>query len=247
MKNHAHSNAPCSARAFAWHQAIRLLAAVAAFAATITTAPLALAGTLHITVQKADGQPAADVAVLVQPTAGWQPPPLPEPAVITQQYIRFVPFVSVVPVGGSVRFINRDRFDHHVRSQPGGPLGNVPPARQFEFRMAAMLGNRPAPAAELKLDVPGSLVVGCHLHGSMRGHILVSSTPWYAVTNDAGVATIHNVPDGQAELRVWHPDQLVEQASTTLQVAGQQQAKTQLNFNPRRRPAPSAPPDNSGY
>ena len=213
--------------------------------------PLASAGQLQITVLNADGKPAPDVAVLVQPTAAWPQQPLPAPAVIAQQYIRFVPFVTVVPVGASVRFINRDKFDHHVRSQPGGPLGNVAPAKQFEFRMAAMVGNRTAPPAELKLDVPGSVAIGCHLHGSMRGHILVSSTPFVAVTDDKGVATIANLPAGQAEVKLWHPDQLTDQAASTVQVAGaaaqDQQAQAKLNFNPRRRPPPAAPGDNSGY
>ena len=206
-----------------------------------------MAGQLQITVLNADGKPAADVAVQVHPTAAWPQQPLPVPTVIAQQYIRFVPFVTVLPVGASVRFVNRDKFDHHVRSLPGGPLGNVAPAKQFEFRMAAMVGNRTAPPAELKLDVPGSVAIGCHLHGSMRGHILISSTPFVAVTDDKGVAMIANLPDGQAELKLWHPDQLTEQRASTLQVAGMQQSQAQLNFNPRRRPPPSAPSDNSGY
>ena len=220
----------------------RLLAALCAL-----LCPLAMAGQLRITVLNAEGKPAPDVAVQVHPTAAWPQQTLPAPAVITQQYIRFVPFVTVVPVGASVRFVNRDRFDHHVRSQPGGPLGNVAPAKQFEFRMAAMVGNRTAPPADLKLDVPGSVAIGCHLHGSMRGHILISSTPFVAVTDDKGVATIANVPDGQAELKLWHPDQLTEQTAHTLQVVGEMNSQAKLNFNPRRRPPPAAPSDNSGY
>jgi plastocyanin len=206
----------------------------------------ATAGTVQVTVLNAEGKPAADVAVLVQPTAAWPQQPLPEVQPITQQYTRFVPFVSVVPVGGAVRFINRDRFDHHVRSQPGGPLGNVPPAKQFEFRMTAMLGNRLGATPELKLDVPGTITIGCHIHGSMRGHILVSTTPWYAVTDDKGVATIANVPDGQAEVRLWHPDQLSEQPHSQVQTGSAPKLEMKLNFNQRRRPPPAAMPDNYG-
>lgn len=208
--------------------------------------PAAQAAPLQVTVLNAEGKPAADVAVLLQPTAAWPQQALPEPQPITQQYTRFVPFVSVVPVGGAVKFVNRDRFDHHVRSQPGGPLGNMPPAKQFEFRMAAMLGNRLGATPELKLDVPGTITIGCHLHGSMRGHIFVSTTPWYAVTDDKGVATIPNAPDGQAEVRLWHPDQLSEQARTQVQVGTTPKLEVNLNFNPRRRPPPAAAPDNYG-
>lgn len=69
----------------------------------------------------------------------------------------FVPFVAVVPVGGSVRFVNLDRFD--------------------------------------------------------------------------------DIPDGQANVRPWHPDQLVEQPMPG-QVAARVEAGAKLNFTPRRRAAP---------
>lgn len=214
---------------------LRSLTAAAALAAAAGVH----AGRLQVSVTTPDGKPAADVAVLVQPTAAWAAQPLPEPAVIAQQNIRFQPFITVVPVGGSVRFVNRDRYDHHVRSQPGGPLGNIPPAKQFEFRMAGT-GGKEATPAELKMDVPGSVALGCHLHGSMRGHVLVSTTPWYAVTDDKGQAVIDGLPDGQAELKLWHPDQLTEQAMTRVQVGSQASAEAKLNFAPRRRPAAGA-------
>ncbi|NRF70834.1 plastocyanin [Aquincola sp. S2] len=195
----------------------------------------AQAGQVQVSVTAPDGQPVADVAVMVHPTAAWAAQPLPEPVLIAQRNIRFAPFVTVVPVGATVRFVNQDRFDHHVRSQPGGPLGNVPPAKQFEFRMAGAAGGKDGTAADLKMDVPGIVALGCHLHGSMRGHVVVSTTPWYAVTDDKGVATIANVPDGQVEVKLWHPEQLTEQAATRVQVAGNANADTKLNFAPRRR------------
>ncbi len=203
---------------------------------TILAASLpAAAAQLKLTVLNADGKPAQDVGVQVSPTAAWTPQPLPPPVVILQQNIRFVPFVTVVPVGATVRFINKDKFDHHVRSQPGGPLGNVAPAKQFEFRMAAAKDGRDSAGADLKLDTVGIVALGCHLHGSMRGHLLISSTPWVAVTDDKGQVTIDNLPDGQAEIKVWHPDQLSDQATTQVQANGTFSAEARLNFSPRVR------------
>ena len=177
------------------------------FAATLLITMLAAslpatAAQLKLTVLNADGKPAQDVAVQVSPTAAWASQPLPPPVVILQQNIRFVPFVTVVPVGATVRFINKDKFDHHVRSQPGGPLGNVAPAKQFEFRMAAAKDGLDSAAADLKLDTAGIVALGCHLHGSMRGHLYISPTPWFAVTDDQGRVRIEGVPDGQAEVRI---------------------------------------------
>ena len=203
-----------------------------------------LAAQLQLTVLGLDGKPAANVVVQAVPSAAWQAQPLPAPVEIAQQNIRFEPFVTVVPVGASVRFVNRDRFDHHVRSQPGGPLGNVPPAQQFEFRMAAVKSNGTAASAEVKLDVPGSIALGCHLHGSMRGHLLISSTPWAAVSDDKGQVSLANVPDGQLELKLWHPDQLTDQPSTRLQANGTVQQELKINLTPRRRPPP---PPSSAY
>ena len=202
-----------------------------------------LAAQLQITVLGLDGKPAANVVVQAVPSAAWPAQPLPAPVEIAQQNIRFEPFVTVVPVGASVRFVNRDRFDHHVRSQPGGPLGNVPPAQQFEFRMAAVKSNGTAASAEIKLDVPGTIALGCHLHGSMRGHVLISSTPWAAVSDDKGQVSLANVPDGQLELKLWHPDQLTDQPSTRLQANGTLQQELKINLTPRRRP----PPPSSAY
>lgn len=217
---------------------------VAALAA-LATACAATAGTVQVTVVGPDGQPVAGTVVLLQPSAPWASQALPEPAVIAQKDIRFVPEVTVVPLGGSIRLVNRDNHDHHVRSLPGGPLGTVPAAKQFEIRLGAARAGV-EPSSEVKLDVPGSIVLGCHLHGSMRGHVYVSVTPWAAVTDTSGRVILQGVPDGQAELRLWHPDQLVEQGSQRLQVAGTLAADAKLNFTPRRRPPPK-PAEASPY
>jgi plastocyanin len=199
------------------------------------------AGTLVLTVLNAEGRFAPDTVVLVQPTATWTAQAVPPTAVIEQKDIRFVPYVTVVPLGGAVRFTNLDNFDHHVRSQPGGPLGSVAPAKEFEFRLPAQhKGNNVSP--ELRMDVAGSVVLGCHLHNSMRGHLFVSNTPWFAVTNEQGQVRIEGVPDGQAEVRLWHPDQLTEQPGQRVQVQGTVNSESKLNFTPRRRPAPRVAP-----
>lgn len=208
-------------------------------AVLLLAAAPAPAAELQVYVTTPDGRPAADVVVAVLPQGATSAAPaIPaEPAVIVQRDIRFQPYVTAVVLGTTVRFVNRDRFDHHVRSMPGGPLGSIAPAKEFEFRLAAARGSN-EPSADLKMDAPGAIVIGCHLHGSMRGHVYVSPTPWVAVTNAAGRATLAGVPDGAADLRLWHPDQLVAQANVPVRVTGTGTAEARLNFAPRRRPAP---------
>ncbi len=198
----------------------------------------AQAATVTVRVNGADGQPAPNVVVQLMPAHPGTPRPAAEPVVIAQRDIHFVPYLTAVPVGTTVRFTNQDPYDHHLRSEPGGPFGNVAPAREFEMRLAAASGDKVA-SAELRFDRAGVVVLGCHLHSSMRGHLFVSETPYVAVTDATGRAVIADVPDGAAELRTWSPEQLTEQAATPRQVAGAGvEFETALNFTPpkpRRR------------
>lgn len=210
--------------------------------AVLLGAVAAHAGTVQMLVTAADGSPVADAVVVVQPQAAAPASAPPPVALIGQKNIRFEPLLTVVPVGASVRFVNQDRFDHHVRSMAGGPLGSVAPVTEFEYRLGPQRhGTHVSP--DLLLDKPGAIVVGCHLHGSMRAHIYVSPTPHFAVTDADGRAQIPGVPEGPAQIRVWHPDQLVESPAIGVQVAGALAASTRLPFTPRRR-APAAPPPN---
>ena len=204
-----------------------------------TFAAAASAADLEVYVTTPDGRPAPDVVVALLPPGPMAAQAVPaEPVVIAQQDIRFLPYVTAVPVGTTVRFVNRDRFDHHVRSAPGGPLGSIAPAQTFEFRLAAARGST-EPSQDVRMDAPGATAIGCHLHGSMRGHVYASPTPWVAVTDAAGRARLHGVPEGAADLRLWHPDQLVAQAQPRITVGpGSGSAEAKLNFTPRRRPPP---------
>jgi plastocyanin len=204
-----------------------LALALAAHAATVT-----------VVVNGADGQPAPNVVVQLAPAhPGTARPPV-APVIIAQRDVHFVPYLTAVPVGTTVRFSNQDPFDHHLRSEPGGPFGNVAPAREFEMRLAAASGDKVASTA-LRFDTAGVIVLGCHLHSSMRGHLFVSETPFVAVTDVNGRAVIADVPEGSAELRTWSPDQLTEQPASAKQISGATVGlDATLNFTPpkpRRR------------
>lgn len=208
---------------------------------TLAAAGLAAAGQLDVTVQTPDGRPAPQVAVMVQQSGPATSRPASGVAVMRQKQLRFEPSLLVVPVGTTLRFTNEDSYDHHVRSQPGGPAGNVPPARSFEFRLPPPQGGKLA-TAEVSLDAPGVITVGCHIHGSMRAHVLVSATPWVGVTDAHGKVSIPGVPEGDVEVRVWHPEQLVDQALQRATVGATPVAvAAPLNFRPAsRRAAPAA-------
>jgi len=220
---------------------------------------VAHAGSVGLTVTDKEGRPAPDVVVVVvvdaanKAAAQFAPATPSAPVVIEQFDLRFVPYLTVVPVGSTLRFVNRDGYDHHVRSTPSGPLGNTPAVASFELQLdpgqpAAAAPNDDyksvAPArkrsgatsAEVKVDKPGAIGLSCHLHSPMRGQVDVSPSPWFGKTDANGSITIDGVPDGGAEVAVWRSDQLQDQPAVRVTVAGAQtKATAQLNFTPRRR------------
>lgn len=224
------------------------------FVALAAAALSAQAGTLSVTVTDKDGKPAADVVVLVDMPIRPAVNNAPVTATIVQQGLKFQPFLTVVPAGSTLRFVNRDGYDHHVRAQPSGPLGAVPPAQDFELRLDAGEGAAKASdddyqnphatprkksgmsQADVKLEKTGPIALGCHLHSSMRGQVYVSPTPWFGKTDATGVARIDAVPDGPVQITLWHPDQLQDQAPLRADSAATPVAvSSQLNFVPRRR------------
>jgi plastocyanin len=184
------------------------------------------AGNVQIQVLDRDGKPVPDAVVAVYPgnAAGAQPSLLQASPTIEQEKMRFVPAVTVVPAGATVRFTNQDRWDHHVRGNPTGgadasaAAAAAPGSANFELRLAGKADGKPANFADVKLDTAGVVLLGCHLHGSMRGHVFVADSAWTLKTDGDGIARFPAVPDGTAQVRVWHAEQLVDLPRKALNV-----------------------------
>ena len=112
------------------------------------------------------------------------------PAKMDQKQCSFIPRVVVVPVGGTVEFLNSDRLLHNVRS-----VGKENPP----FNRAQPHGR----AISFVFKQPEILRVDCDLHSWMRGWVVVAEHPFYAVTNDQGEFMLENVPRGKYTLQVW--------------------------------------------
>lgn len=208
----------------------------------------ASAGNVQIQVLDRDGKPAPDAVVVVYPGAATGAPPglLQASPTIEQEKMRFVPAVTVVPAGATVRFTNQDRWDHHVRGNPTGVAVAAAPGAEgsnFELRLAGKTEGKPANFADVKLDAPGVVLLGCHLHGSMRGHVFVTDSAWTLKTDNDGIARFPAVPDGAAQVRVWHAEQLVDLPRKSLNVVpGSVLDTVQLSVVTRVRRAPPAVP-----
>ncbi|MBI2769934.1 MAG: plastocyanin [Burkholderiales bacterium] len=204
----------------------------------LAAATAAQAGTVSVTVLDKDGNPVADAVVVVVPAAaGATRHPLPAAATVSQLKMQFVPAVSLVPLGARMTFVNNDSWEHHVRGSAAGAAqftsGGV---GGFELRLDGKPEGKAAKSGEVVMDKAGPVLLGCHIHGSMRGHVYVSDSPWAQKTSPEGQAVFDDVPDGAAQVRVWQADQLIDLPARAV-TAGASPARltVQLQVVPRRR------------
>lgn len=207
----------------------------------LCVAQIASAGSLSVIVVDREGKPAADAVVVLMPSSrsGGRAPGLPMQATITQEKMQFQPAVSIVGVGAKVRYINNDPWDHHIRGTPRTSSISAPGSELFELRLEGKSEGKPSKAAEVVVDKVGAqsaVLLGCFLHGSMRGHIYVSDSPWTLKTGADGMAKFDDVPNGAILVKVWHADQLIDLPSQVANVnAAAQKLQVQLQVVPRRR------------
>ena len=208
---------------------------------TLATVTFSHAATLSVNVVDKDGKPAPDAVVMVVTSSVSSPKtPLPTTASVSQASMQFIPAVTIVQPGAKVSFVNNDPWEHHVRgSAAGAAQFSSNDENGFTFRLAGKSAGSAGKASVVTMEKAGVVLLGCHLHGSMMGHVVVSDTPWAVKTDANGVATFTDLPDGAATVKVWHAAQFVDlkPMQTTLS-ATPAQVKMQLSVTPRRRAAP---------
>ena len=120
--------------------------------------------------------------------AKWEAPLAP--AQIDQKQCVFVPRVVIVPVGGTVEFLNSDRLLHNLKSfsKVNSPFNKAHPK---------------ARTISVVFKGPEIIRIECDLHSWMRTWVIVADHPFYAVTNDQGAFALDNVPPGKYTLQVW--------------------------------------------
>ena len=158
---------------------------LSALTAALAMPFLSHAGNLVVSVIDKDGKPVQDAVVVVIPANKTVLPktPLYSQATINQEKMQFIPAVTLVQVGARINFVNNDPWDHHVRSSPAG-MGQFNAANAgFELRLEGKTEGKPAKSSEVTLNkagVLGATLMGCFIHGSMRGYVYASESPWAA-------------------------------------------------------------------
>jgi len=145
--------------------------------------------TVSLAVTGRDGRPAAGIALYLPDVRA----PLAEPApVIDQRDEAFVPAVSIVLAGSDVQFTNSDRTSHHVYSVSKPNAFSLP-----LYKGKARLTTR--------LSHPGVVVLGCNIHDSMLGYVVVVESTRSGITGPDGRLMLSDVPAGRHVVRAWAP------------------------------------------
>jgi plastocyanin len=144
------------------------------------------------TVSGGGPQGPGGAAIWLERVGGETPHPAPAHGkVITQRNKTFVPRVLVVPVGTKVAFRNDDAIFHNIFSL----------SKPNEFDTG--LYKQGATYTETFRHA-GAIQLLCNIHASMLGFVYVVDSPYYAQADGAGAFTIHGVPPGEYEIKVWH-------------------------------------------
>ncbi len=131
------------------------------------------------------------LANVVVTVAGVKAPAADE-VLVSNDKCRFVPRVSLLRPGGTVRMTSRDPVLHtmHAAAADGRAFFNV---------------GIPMPSITLSrtIDRPGVVTLTCSTHTWMRGYLHVTDER-SAVTDAAGAFRLDGIPAGTYDLRVWH-------------------------------------------
>ncbi len=117
--------------------------------------------------------------------------------VMDQVKMTFAPHVMVVQVGTTVEFLNSDPVGHNVYW----------PSISGNKKLTHNMGTWPKGEKKgFQFNDVGVASLLCNVHPEMNGYIVVSPTPYFALTDKSGDYEIKNVPPGKYTLKTWSED-----------------------------------------
>jgi plastocyanin len=157
---------------------------------------------------------AENIAVYVDviPDKKFDPPK--DSVVIDQRKMAFVPHLVAVQQGTTVEFLNSDPVGHNVYW----------PSISGNKKLAHNLGTWPKGEKKpFQFNDLGVASLLCNVHPEMSGYVVVTPTPYFAVTDKDGNFEIKNIPAGKYTLKTWSEDgkpttQAVDVSSATASV-----------------------------
>lgn len=132
----------------------------------------------------------ANVVVTID-IPGTKVKPAEKPVEIDQKKCAFEPHVQVVTAGTKVVFLNSDSVVHNVHTYP---MKNEPINKT----------TAPGGKEELVMEVGDRVKITCDYHPWMSAWIVVTETPYYALTKSDGSFEISGLPPGTFTATFWH-------------------------------------------
>ena len=149
----------------------------------------------------------AGSVVYVEAIPGKTFPAPANPVVMDQKSLLFQPHVMAVALGATVQFLNSDKVQHNI----------FWPSVNGNKKMSHNMGTWPTgEQRSFKFDTPGVVPLLCNVHPEMSGYIIVSPTPYYAVTDASGNFKITDVPDGSYTVSAWHEGMKIQSKPVTV-------------------------------
>ena len=112
-------------------------------------------------------------------------------ATIRQKDKVFLPHVTVVRTGSVISFPNDDQFFHNVFSLYNG--------KRFDLGLYES-----GTSKTLHFNRRGVSYLFCNIHENMSAVVVAVDTPFFGVTDRAGLVSIANVPDGRYVMHVFY-------------------------------------------
>ena len=176
------------------------------FTLVVFTAALNIAASAGDISGKVSGMKGQSVVYVDTITGKTFPAPKEHP-LMDQKGLLFAPHILAVQQGTTVDFLNSDNVQHNVfwpsvgnDKKAGHNLGTWPKGEKRSFTF----------------DKPGVVPLLCNVHPEMAGYLLVSPTPYFAQSDDAGNYKIKDVPDGTYTVVVWHEGAKNQSKSVTV-------------------------------
>ncbi len=149
------------------------------------------------------------VVVWLDSGAGVAPKTKPGKALMVQSNKRFRPHILAIVVGATVDFPNYDPIFHNAFSNYDGQV--------FDVGLYP-----PGTTRSILFKREGIVRIFCNIHPSMSAIIVVTKSPYYAVSAKSGDFAIRDVPPGSYRLHIFHEratEQTLEGLERNVEVA----------------------------
>ena len=152
---------------------------------------------VQIQVNNVKNKPLANMVVYLEPLTGQIVPQQSKTVEISQGNKSFIPYISVSQKAAKVNFVNKDDITHHIYSADS----------ENKFSLKIRAGESDSSA---HFDHAAEIAMGCNIHDWMSGYLLVVNTPYFAKTDEQGLASFTLSELGKYRVVVWHPQMQAE-------------------------------------